>query len=28
MQPNHSKAFYNIIENYMPDYKTRMEMVN
>lgn len=28
IQPNHSKAFYNIIENYMPDYKTRMEIVN
>ena len=28
IQPNHSKAFYNIIENYMPVYKTRMEMVN
>lgn len=28
IQPNHSKAFYNIIENYMLDYKTRMEMVN
>ena len=28
IQPNHSKAFYNIIENYMPDYKKRMEMVN
>ena len=28
IQPNHFKAFYNIIENYMPDYKTRMEMVN
>ena len=28
IQPNPSKAFYNIIENYMPDYKTRMEMVN
>ena len=28
IQPNHSKAFYNIIENYMPDYTTRMEMVN
>ena len=28
IQPNHSKAFYNSIENYMPDYKTRMEMVN
>ena len=28
IQPNHSKAFYNIIENYMPDYKMRMEMVN
>lgn len=28
IQPNHSKAFYNIIENYMPDYKTRIEMVN
>ena len=27
IQPNHSKAFYNIIENYMPDYKTLMEMV-
>ena len=25
IQPNHSKAFYNIIENYMPDYKTRMQ---
>ena len=24
IQPNHSKAFYNIIENYMPDYKQRM----
>ena len=28
IQPNHSKAFYNIIENYMPDYKIRREMVN
>lgn len=28
IQPNHSKAFYNIIENYMPDYKKRMEVVN
>lgn len=28
IQPNHSKAYYNIIENYMPDYKTRMEIVN
>ena len=28
IQPNHHKAFDNIIENYMPDYKTRMEMVN
>lgn len=28
IQPNHSKSFYNIIENYMPDYKKRMELVN
>lgn len=27
IQPNHSKAFYNIIENYMPDYKQRIELV-
>lgn len=26
IQPNHSKAFYHIIENYMPDYKSRMEL--
>lgn len=26
IQPNHSKAFYHIIENYMPDYKTRIQM--
>lgn len=26
VQPNHSKAFYNIIENYMPDYKKRIEL--
>lgn len=28
IQPNHSKSFYHIIENYMPDYKARMEMIN
>lgn len=28
IQPNHSKAFYHVIENYMPDYKSRMEMIN
>lgn len=28
VQPNHSKAFYNIIENYMPDYKKRIELAN
>ena len=28
IQPNHSKAFYHIIENYMPDYKKRMELVS
>lgn len=27
IQPNHSKAFYNIIENYMPDYKQRMQLI-
>lgn len=27
VQPNHSKAFYHIIENYMPDYKKRMNLV-
>lgn len=26
IQPNHSKAFYHVIENYMPDYKVRIEM--
>lgn len=26
IQPNHSKAFYHIIENYMPDYKERIQM--
>ena len=26
IQPNHSKAFYHIIENYRPDYKSRMEL--
>lgn len=26
IQPNHSKAFYHIIENYMPDYKARMDL--
>lgn len=28
IQPNHSKAFYHIIEYYMPDYKKRIKMVN
>ena len=28
IQPNHSKAFYHVIENYMPDYKQRMELIN
>ena len=27
IQPNHSKAFCNIIENYMPDYKQRMQLI-
>ena len=27
IQPNHSQAFYHIIENYMPDYKERMKLV-
>lgn len=26
IQPNHSKAFYHMIENYMPDYKARIEL--
>lgn len=26
IQPNHSKAFYNIIEYHMPDYRERMEL--
>ena len=26
IQPNHSKAFYHIIENFMPDYKARMDL--
>lgn len=26
IQPNHSKAFYAIIEKYMPDYKRRIQM--
>lgn len=26
IQPNHSKAFYHLIENYMPDYKARIQM--
>lgn len=26
IQPNHSHAFYHIIENYMPDYKERMKL--
>lgn len=26
IQPNHSKAFYHIIENYMPDYKARIDL--
>lgn len=28
IQPNHSKAFYRVIENYMPDYKQRMNIVS
>lgn len=28
IQPNHSKAFYYIIQNYMPDYKERIELVS
>ncbi|MEG0328907.1 MAG: SprT family zinc-dependent metalloprotease [Longicatena sp.] len=27
IQPNHSKAFYQIIENYMPDYKQRLNLI-
>ncbi len=27
MQPNHSKKFYYIIENYMPDYRQRIALV-
>ncbi len=27
IQPNHSKAFYRIIENHMPDYRERMALV-
>lgn len=27
IQPNHSKTFYYIIENYMPDYKQRIALV-
>lgn len=27
IQPNHSKSFYHIIENYMPDYKQRVALV-
>ncbi len=26
IQPNHSKAFYQIIEYYMPDYKERIKL--
>lgn len=26
IQPNHSKAFYHIIENYMPDYRERIAL--
>lgn len=26
IQPNHSKAFYHVIENYMPDYRERMAL--
>lgn len=28
IQPNHSKAFYHVVENYMPDYKQRMDLIN
>ncbi|OCN05226.1 hypothetical protein A4S06_02250 [Erysipelotrichaceae bacterium MTC7] len=28
VQPNHSKHFYQIIENYMPDYKVRTKLIN
>lgn len=28
IQPNHSKAFYHVVENYMPDYKARIDMIN
>ena len=28
IEPNHSKKFYNIIENYMPDWKTRKNKLN
>lgn len=28
IQPNHSKSFYNIIENHMPDYKVRLSLVS
>lgn len=27
VQPNHSKHFYQIIENYMPDYKARTKLI-
>lgn len=27
IQPNHSKAFYRIIEHHMPDYKARIQLV-
>lgn len=27
IQPNHSKAFYNVISNHMPDYKQRIAMM-
>lgn len=26
IQPNHSKAFYHVIENHMPDYKARIKL--
>lgn len=28
IQPNHSKAFYHIVENHMPDYRARMALVH
>lgn len=28
IQPNHSQAFYHIIENYMPDYRQRIQALN